>query len=322
MNQILSTENNYKQKKTKSDAVLDMRKIIIVFSLLIIAFALVIVIAKIYGMVREKNKNDVTEVLNKPTIEINKVAQNACTIVVSYDEGLSKVSYRWNDDTTIIENNQNGSSPYVTTITIPDGEENKLYVKAIGMDGSINEIYKDFRIEEPIEGPEILWQKNGATMDIIARSENGIKNLSYNWEGEEPIVQEATEENQKELKITIDVKRGNNKLYTVATDVNGKETIKADYLIGVLSPEIDYIIINRTLNIKIKHDMGFKKIIIKLNNQEFIYDENNPEYSMETTELNVSTDLEPGEIEVDISVFTMEQPNEEYRQQGYAEIPG
>lgn len=55
MNQILSTENNHKQRKNqKNSELLDMRKIMIIFSVLIIVFGLVIAGAKGYGMIKEK----------------------------------------------------------------------------------------------------------------------------------------------------------------------------------------------------------------------------------------------------------------------------
>lgn len=55
MNQILSTENNHKQKRNRSNSeLLDMRKIMIIFSVLIIVFALVIVCATFYGKTKGK----------------------------------------------------------------------------------------------------------------------------------------------------------------------------------------------------------------------------------------------------------------------------
>lgn len=324
MNQILSTENNYKQKKPKSNDLLDMRKIIIVFSVLIIVFALVIVGAKIYGIVKENNKNNPSE-LNKPLINIEKLEQNLCRIEINYDEGLNKVTYWWNNDTNIIEKNMNGSKEFKTTFELPEGDKNILHVKATGMDGSINEKNQEFVVGTVVEDPnkpKISWYHYSGTtkMDIIVSSEKGIQSLSYNWEGEDPTTKPG--ENQKELKITIDVKRGTNKLYITATDSEGNIGTKEGNIVGVLAPEMHYIIENRTLKINIKHDMGFKKVIIKINNQELIYDENSPQYSIETTDLNINADLEPGSVDVEVRVYTMEEPDKEYKEQKHADLPG
>lgn len=325
MNQILSTANNHKQKKSSGNDLLDMRKIIIVFSVLIIVFALVIVGAKIYGIVKENNKNNPSEILNKPLINIEKLEQNLCRIEINYDEGLNKVTYWWNNDTNIIEKNMNGSKEFKTTFELPEGDKNILHVKATGMDGSINEKNQEFVIGTVVEDPnkpKISWYHYSGTtkMDIIVSSEKGIQSLSYNWEGEDPTTEPG--ENQKELKITIDVKRGTNKLYITATDSEGNIGTKEGNIVGVLAPEMYYIIENRTLKISIKHDMGFKKVIIKINNQELIYDENNPQYSIETTDLNINADLEPGSVDVEVRVYTMEEPDKEYKEQKHADLPG
>ena len=74
MNQILSTENNNKEKAPKNKSeLLDMRKIIIIFSVLLIVFALVIIVAKIYGNIKQNEQESPTAILNKPTIEIENV---------------------------------------------------------------------------------------------------------------------------------------------------------------------------------------------------------------------------------------------------------
>ena len=67
--------------------------------------------------------------------------------------------------------------------------------------------------------------------------------------------------------------------------------------------------------------MGFKKIVININGQELVYDENNPQYSIETTTLNTSAEMPPGQAHVKIQVYTLEQEDKEYVYEGIAEIP-
>lgn len=328
MNQILSTENNYKKKQPKSGEPLDMRKIIIIFSIIIIVFALVIAGVKIYGMIKEKSgeKNNPIAVLNKPTINIEKT-ENACILTIEYDEGLDKVKYWWNEE-NIIEKNMNGSTtPFITTIEIPEGDYNTLNVTATGIDGSINELKQEFIVEGPIEAPNkptIDWYYNEATaqIDIIVRSQKGIKNLTYKWENEEEVVINSTRENQKELKTTIDAKRGTNGIYITATDSSGKMQSKEVTIQGIRSPDIRVELIdNKTLKISVSHDMGFKKIVINVNGQELVYDENNPAYSIETKKINTQVDVPPGTLTVEIKVHTLEQEDKEYVFKDSAEIP-
>lgn len=328
MNQILSTENNHKPKKTKGNELLDMRKVIIVFSVIIIVFAAVIIGAKVYGMIKEsKNKGHLGQ-LNKPEITITKLEQNICRIEVTYDVGLDTVTYWWNDEDEHRNNNLHGSTtPFMTTREIPEGDRNVLHVKAIGIDGSVNEKQQEFVVEgqeDDPNKPKISWYHYTGTtkIDIMASSEKGMKSLSYNWEDEDPITIDATEENQKEIKYTIEAKRGTNKLYISAIDADDNISTKEGNIVGVLAPEIKFLIENTILKINIKHDMGFKKAIIKVNNETLIYDENNPEYDESTTELNIDGDVQPGRLTVEVRVYTLEEPDKEYKQEGYADIPG
>lgn len=327
MNQILSTENNYKQKKQRNNNLLDMRKVIIIFSILIIIFALVIVSAKIYAMIKEKNQSTDTPiaVLNKPTITIEK-AEKICILEIKYDEGLNKITYWWNNE-DIIEKNMNGSTtPTVIQIAIPEGENNTLHVKATGIDGSINEVEKNFGNEAIVDSnkPVISWYHYEGTtqMDITVKSDKGVESITYNWEGEEEVTVQNTNEDDKELKITIEVKRGTNKLYIKAVDKEGNIQTKDGTIKGVIKPDFKVVLENyKTLKINVLHDKGFKKVIIRVNGQEAIFDESNPQYSEQTTDLSVVIEVPPGTLTVDISAYTLEEENREYTYTATTQIP-
>lgn len=327
MNQILSTENNYKQKKPKMNNTLDMRKIMLIFSALIIIFALVIVGAKIAGMIKEKSEEQggATANLNKPQIDIRQDG-NIYTLEVTYDEGLEKVSYWWNEE-MVTERPQHGSESFRIQNHIPEGDYNVLHVIAIGSDGSTNEITQEFvtesyEVDENKPTIDLYYSETTAKIDIIARSDKGIDKLTYRWNEEEEITVNHTTEGQKEIKITIDAKRGVNDLYVTATDIEGNTQTKENPIKGIRSPDIKVELVNRnTISISISHDMGFKKIVININGQELVYDETNPQYSIETTTLNTSAEMPPGQAHVKIQVYTLEQEDKEYVYEGIAEIP-
>ncbi len=328
MNQILSTENNYKQKKPKMNNTLDMRKIMIIFSALIIIFALVIVGAKVVGMIKEKNEkqDDETAILNKPQINI-KQDGTIYTLEVTYDEGLEQVKYWWNDETVIERNLHGSTTPVKIQDQIPEGDYNVLHVIATGVDGSTNEVEQEFVKESDTEDPNkpsINWyySETSAEIEIIARSEKGIDSLKYRWNEEEEITVNHTSEGQKEIRVVIDAKRGVNDIYITATDIEGNVQTKEESINGIRSPDINVELVNRnTISISISHDMGFKKIIININGQELVYDETNPQYSIETTTLNTSAEMPPGSVHVKIQVYTLEQEDKEYVYEGMAEIP-
>ncbi len=327
MNQILSTNNNNNKRNTE---LIDMRKIIIVFSVLIIVFALVIIGATAFGMIKQKSneKQDPIANLNKPSITITE-KDNGCGIHVEYSEGLQKVSYRWNDE-EIMEMNLYGSTKFERTIKIPDGDNNIFHIEAIGSDGSVSTIENIFTedgIEEYESRPKIEWDYNYAegtigVIKITATSDVGMKSLEYQIDDEEMQTINSTEENQKEITVEIQAKRGSNKIYIIATDINNKTTEKNETIIGVMAPEINLRIESpRTLKIDISHDMGFKKVVIKVNDKEIVYDETHPSYSPEEKNLHYQQDLPAGENRVNVQVFTLESPDKEYTKSGRTEIP-
>lgn len=308
MNQILINQDKNKQKRKKTTELLDMRKVIIVFSVLIIIVALVIVGAKLYGNLRDKDEDTPIANLNKPVIEIEQVEQQ-CRIIISYDEGLSKIIYSWNDGDNV-ERNMNGSTrPYETLINIPDEDENILYVKAIGMDNSENELTKVFKKEEETGKPEINWIKEDGTniMTITATSEKGIEQLTYQWENEEIVTIEGN--GNKRVQEIIEIKRGTNKIYITAKDMEGNEQKKEEFLVCIFLPEIDAYIQDNVLNMTVKHDMGLKKVIFKINDAELVYDENNPQYEPGLQEVKMNLPLEPGKYTVEITAYSLEHEN-------------
>lgn len=332
MNQILSTETYSEQKKNSGKELIDMKKIITIFSILAIAFAVIIAIAVGYGIIKKKRKNVELPIdnLNKPQITVEKIG-NICVLKVLYDEGIQKVSYWWNSEDVTEINLNNLTTPFVKHLNIPDGINNMLFVKAVGSDNSVKEY--NVKIEDGMtvageedEKPEINWVYNTETktIAITARSTNGLIDLSYQWEGEDVITKSSDRENQQEIQTEVEAKRGTNKIYITATDTKGNTQLKEDNIIGVLAPDIQMMIENTTgssvLKIRVYHDMGFEKVTIDVNGQEFVYDKNRPDYSIELMEINIAKELERGHVNVLVKVNTREEPEKEYISQGQATI--
>ena len=53
---------------------------------------------------------------------------------------------------------------------------------------------------------------------------------------------------------------------------------------------------------------------------ESIYDENNPSYSQLTKELNFSVEVPAGPLQVQATVYTLEEPDKAYQEIGTATI--
>lgn len=278
-------------------------------------------------MVRQKEngRNTKVEELNKPQIRVTQTEQ-ICTLTIQYDEGLDKISYYWNNETNIIEENLNGmTQPFIKQILRPEGEYNILHIKATGIDGSVNEVHQELELintQQP-DKPKIEWYYNEETseIDIIVESEKGINNLTYQWENDEEMVVESTEENQKKLAVTIDAKRGTNRITITATDSEGNTQKKETIILGIYKPEFKVQLINNdTIVVDVSHDKGFKKVIIDINGTELVYDETHPQYSKDITHLDTSVHVEPGTANVKIKVYTLEAEEKEYSFNGSVQV--
>lgn len=217
------------------------------------------------------------------------------------------------------------TSPFIKQILLPEGDYNVLHIKATGIDGSVNEIHQEIETrnaQEPNK-PQISWYYNEETskIDIIVESEKGIDNLTYQWENDEEIIVESTEDNQTKLTVTIDAKRGTNRISITATDLEGNTQKKETTILGIYKPDIKVQLVNNdTIVVNIKHDKGFKKVIIDINGSEFIYDETHPQYSEDITDLDTSVKVEPGIAHVNIKVYTLETEDKEYSFNGSIQI--
>lgn len=315
MNQILSTENSYKPPKMGGDNLIDMKKIIIIFSVLIVVFAVIILIALSYGKIRKKSGTGAIAELNRPTIKVEP-RDNKCGITVEYDEGLDKVSFWWNDSDEIEEKNLNGGVKCITSTDIPINDYNILHIRATGKDGSSSELDQEVTTanasDDDPNKPKINFGFiEGGDIKIAVTSDKGIEEVSYSWEDESEIIMEPDVRGQKLMEFTIEGRRGTNTIKVKAIDIEGNEQTKEQLTVGIHEPEFN-IILNHgnMLSIDIDHDSGFKKVVITINGQQVIYDEENyVGYSKDTTHLDVDLEVPNGHLVVDVEVYTLESPD-------------
>lgn len=329
MNQILSTESiqkkeskikNKKNNNVSNDTPNVVRKAAIAFSILLIAFAMVILIVKLVQIGKAKSKTGRIGELNKPQISIERVNQDKLNINISYDETITKISWWWNDNISQIqERNYNIKA---VSVEIPDGEENILHVEVTGADGSTNKID-----EKLIREVTTIIERNIISgtddMEIVAKNEKGIEKIVYYWNDEPPVTVPATENKQKELSTTIKLKRGTNTLNIVVTDLEGNVKEKSEMLKGVKQPEIDVQInLDQMLMVvTVTHDMGLEKIEFEANGKTVIYDENYEKYDPERTKVVLKANLKPG-IDNTARVEAYSNEKGENDENTYAEYKG
>ena len=143
----------------------------------------------------------------------------------------------------------------------------------------------------------------------------------FQGENENEVIIATTEETQTELTTTIDAKRGTNEISITAVDKEGNTQVKNVIIVGVIAPEIKVELVNnKTIRINVDHDMGFKKVVMSVNEHELVYDENHPQYSQANTNLNTSIDVGPGPVTVKVTVYTLEEEEKAYTYEASTQI--
>lgn len=299
MNQILSTSNNTNNNKNA----IDIKKVIAVFCAVILIFGLAIAGEGIYNIYKESQRDVIIENLNKPELYIEELEDGNVKISAKYDQGLSRLSYIW-DDTDRTDTNLDGKTTIEKLIEIPYKATSVLKVVAVGTDGREETISKEFTMEGDSINPVIDWVVSD-NLNIIATDETEIAYLTYRWAGDEEVVVKPTTDKTK-IDETIEIKRGTNELTVVAVDAFGNSSTKTRTFKGVKEPEISWSRIENIVEMSITHDMGFKKIIFIVNGVEYIYDRNYANYNAEQTEVKFKTELKEGDNSIIIKAYSNE----------------
>lgn len=313
MNQILLTENYNDKKKNKDNKYKsnnsgDMKKLIIFLGIAILVFG--IAIASVYGYKVYKSKKVEVKVAAKPELSL-QTTEDTVTIIAKSEIEISKVIYSWNDEEA--EEVTVSGKNYEKMLEIPDGE-NKLKVKVIDQSGQESETSQSFtHINTDIKPTIETAIVENAKLKITAKDETGMSYITYKWNDEEEKKVEVENDGDTKLEITIDVKRGKNTLTITAVNSNNSSETIDKIFNGVNNPEIKVQKEGNKLYMRISHDMGLKKVEFSVNGQDYVYDENYPEYDSTQKELEYYFELKEGENTVIITATSMEDTEEVYR---------
>lgn len=317
MNQILLTNNNYNNNNNNNNNSINnnnnpnnLKKIIIVFSIIILVFGIAMIALYSYKVIK-KNNNKGKEVA-KPELYIEQNDEQV-KIITKSSIGIDLITYTWNDEEPI-EIEVNASKEYEEQLEIPQGS-NTLTVEIKDIRGQINSITKEFSIEttaKPIIETKI---QEDARLKIIATvsEESKMAYITYKWNDEEETTVNSTEESDTKIEVIIDVKRGENTLtVTAVNDAGNSETIRKKFK-GINNPVITVSQDGTKLNMKMSHDLGFKKIEFYVNGQTYVYDENFAGYDASKQEIQYSFDLQVGENIVIIVATSIEGTQSVYQ---------
>ena len=301
MNQILSVEIEKKKKKSKAS----VKSIIIVFCIFLIIFGIGITTTGAYSYYKNISNNDNVNPLlvssEKPIITIERPNANTIKIVVTHDKEIGNVWYTL-DNEEAVEINANKKSNVEKTIELSAGAHT---IKVLAEDArGIQASYEStINVEENAgdtevnEGPTVTLTPVEGKIQAVTESETNIDKIIYYWDNDEENAKTLTINDKKNVTL-IDVSlEGVHTLTIKAIDVEGKQTIKKQKVMGVNKPKLEVTTDGQSFFIKAEDEIGLSKIEITLNdNTPIAEDISGKEY---TKNIN----LENGENKLTVKVY-------------------
>lgn len=297
MNQILDYDPGKKSGGSSSGS----DKVVRVFAVLLVIFALGLLISGGIGIY--KNKQTKKSSSNTPTyatVTAEQTEDGKITVSVSHDKAIEEMFYSWN---TSAERSVkgDGSKTLKEELDAPAGT-NTLHIKVVDVNGVETSFEKEFTTEQgsDIINPVIsITVVDGEGEDklkklkITATDETSLDFITYRWNDEEETKVEAEESNQKELVIELDILRGTNDITVVAVDSSKNTTTETKSFTALTKPEVVVTLSpdGSQLEVQTTHEKGIAKIYYTLNGREFLKEFTSEETA---TALNFAQPLDVG----------------------------
>lgn len=294
MNQILITGDEYiKQPKGQGRNVLEIKRIVIFFSITILLFGICLITGSVYA---KEKINSTVEANAKPVLNVNMdEVSNTLALNITHIRGIETVTYRWNNEQENVINGNNQKS--IQTIVPLLGGQNVLEVNIKDENGQ-TVTYRNTYTSTKI--PEIRLEAISNGIKMIITSEENIDYISYQWDNE---AEETIEVGEKEYQGTINAPKGQHTLKITAVDVNGNEGTKTQAIVGDEAPTLtikaDRINGKTVFVIDAEDDQEITKVEITLNNGiEQVINVNDKEYHEEI-------EMVEGENKIKVVVYNL-----------------
>lgn len=270
MNQILTVEQvekkrKEKEKKIKTGRPVEIKGIIKFFAIAILTFGITFIGQGSYAIYREiEDKNPI----NLPTVMIHR-ENDKCIVQVQNNIEISKLVYSWNNgEKTAIPVGSTTAEEEITLL----GYDSTLNITIEDINGKSVKYQKQFILTgEDITKPSIEFETEDGNenMTIIAKDETAISYIQYQWDNEEPITVDATQENQQEIKQQVPLTVGTKKIKIIAVDANNNiEKIEKEIVTSTSKPKVVVKRDKQKISIEAEDTDGIKDIVVNLNGKE------------------------------------------------------
>ena len=292
MNQILYTGN-------KNSGAMELKKVIKIFVIGILIFAIGCLAEGSYGVVKE-----IQEEANKivdPNVTIEQI-EDIVQIQIEHRRAIDKIVYILNDGEEVVLQGK-GKKDITEQIVMPEGE-NTLNIRIIDSKGhevSYNNTYFVEKIDRT--NPEIELLVEDAKVKIVAKDETALSHISYYWNLEDETILEAREESPNQIEEKLTILKGQNVLTVIAVDLAGNETKVEQTYIGATKPTIETFVENDYLVIKVNDEDSIKKIEYTHNGEEYSTDKDNLGIVLNMKEAYCRQDLVSGKNTFSIRAY-------------------
>ena len=156
--------------------------------------------------------------IKKPEMEIaTDDSSRKITIIARDETQIDYLIYKWNNEAeTRVNGTERNKLEIQKTIDMKLGE-NKLTVTAVDKNGNTNTLEKTIIISSK---PTIAVKQSNSKIHIVINDEVSIKTVSININGQ---VYAGEYEAQKQLKLNVPLKQGNNTVSITVTNESGLE---------------------------------------------------------------------------------------------------
>jgi len=275
----------------------NIKNIIRFFAIILIIFGLAILGQGSYAiMQKNKEKNAI------PDLSVQNLNDGNISIIVVHNKEIDSIIYSWNDGEQK-EIGGVGRKEIEEKILAKSGTNN-LKVTAIDIEGKTNVFEGQFTIEDKIK-PELYLNVIDNKIEINAIDETQIAYITYRWNEEEEVKIEA--EDGSEIIEEIDIKEGTNTLTVVAVDENNNMQEKKQEFRGLSKPKITSRNEEGQLVLVITHEQGIRKIKLKFNDQELVY---NDDITKNEKEITLNINLAQGDNKIDVWAYGTEDIEE------------
>lgn len=281
MNQILQVQES--RKKNNSNPV-DIKKVILFFSVCIIIFGLIFVGQGAYTLYQNKANqkvnlstpggNDNAEIPEYiPTITLTKTEDNKVIINVESQIAISHIIYNWNNEASQTLD-ETGKTNVEEVIDIPIGES-VLNISVIDSNGKetkkTTEPYIIEVVKPEIKTPSVI----GNDIKIVVTSEVELAYVTYKWNSEEEKKYDMiTFEDRTKFETTVRIPTGQNTLKIVAVDINGNQAEKSQEIKGVSKAKIHTPVIRGDrIYFTITAEEDIKTVEFTFNGKKYLMDE-------------------------------------------------